>query len=77
MFLKTNDRIIVTDYCTLDIICYAKCSQLSISGPISVAIMSLLGILSDRFLCKIIIFCNYIFTVERGQREEYTFYTSE
>ncbi len=47
-----------------NIICCVKCSLISISGLICVALISLFGILSNRFSCKINICCCNIFTVE-------------
>ncbi len=49
----------------LDIICYVQCFLLSVTGPVCVAQISLFGIFSDRFQCKINIYCCKIFNVER------------
>ncbi len=55
----------VAQYCIQEYICYVKCSLFTVSGPICVAIISLYGIVSNRFLCKINTCCCKMFTVER------------
>ncbi len=55
----------VAQYCRQEYICYVKYSLFSVSGPICIAIISLYGIVSNRFLCKINICCCKIFPVER------------
>ncbi len=66
-----KDNILVHGkYCMLDIICYVKFSQFSVSVPICGAIISLFGIFSDRILNKINICCCEIFTVALSQQNQ-------
>lgn len=64
-----NDNMIIETkfiaiYYLLDIICHVKVLLFSVSGPISVAIIGLFEICSDRFLCKINSYCYKHFTIE-------------